>query len=609
MGAVTEKLELLITSTGAAAKDGIRAVGDESEKSSQKVVLVRSALQRLGVEGKLTGDLLKTGLQVGAVSGLVAIGAVALDGVEKFSNLTAEVRGFQRVLGGSAEDASRVAAAVRMVGMDAQAAQSGFGMLARKIGEGKDTLSQWGVEVARNKDGNVNMAETIANIGDRYKELQDPAQRAAFLFEEFGKSGQKMAPLLSKSREELEGFYAAAAKHHEIFSQDDLDKGRKYQLTMRESKEALEGFAVAVGGSVIPIITTFTDLLTSALDILDEMSQAIGGFNLSAVAMGALIGTVIAPGLGTLIGAGAGVVAALAGTEDSAQKNATAFEKMRTQMEALDAAKAASQFQTMSLQLSAVAKWSGNSVDGMKTVMDVFRKIADESPGLGQKIIEGLKLQGVDTTAFQAALDQITAKHRDQKNAIDATRGATDQLTASTQQEKAAIEELQNQMLGLAGAQINYVQDLRNVDTAQGNYNKTVDEYGPNSAEAQAAALQLQQANQALAGATLDLDAKTRAFNDTTGKTPAQMNAELETMRESIRLHPEAAAAIQPMIDQLLALKNRVEAVPPQHDTTMNVNTGGAHAALDDLEGRLGALAGRVFSTTMRLVAETVSSP
>lgn len=574
MGTVTEKLELLITSTGAAAKDGIRAVGDESEKSSQKVGLVQGALQRLGVEGKSTGDLLKTGLQVGAVSGLVAIGAVALDGVEKFSNLTAEVRGFQRVLGGSAEDASRVAAAVRMVGMDAQAAQSGFGMLARKIGEGKDTLSQWGVEVARNKDGNVNMAETLANIGDRYKELQDPAQRAAFLFEEFGKSGQKMAPLLSKSREELEGFYAAAAKHHEIFSQDDLDKGREYQLKMRELKEAVEGLTISLGSGLVPLITTFTELLTGATEMLDAASKALGDFNLTSVAMGATIGFLAAGPMGALAGAALGLGSSLMGLGNQASiaggklkdEIAQGFRDTARAWEQLDAATVAAKFQKNADMMV---------LDGERLI-HYFKRYAEESPGLGQKIIEGLAAKGVDTTAFQAALDQITAKHRDQKNAIDATRAATDQLTASTQQEQAAIDALQNSLLGVAGAQITYQQDLANVTSAQDNYNRAAAEFGPASAEAQAAALQLQSANQSLAGATLDLDAKTGALGDTTDKTATQIDSEIARIRAAQAAHPEAAAALQPLIDKLLDLRGKVEGVPTQKDTTVNVHVSGA---------------------------------
>jgi hypothetical protein len=171
----------------------------------------------------------------------VALAAFAVQGVQKFADLTSTVRAFQRATGATAEDSSRLAAATQRMGIDAGTAQTAFGQLSKRIGEHKDTLAQWGVEIAKNKDGTVDLAGTLGNISDKYVSLTDVTQRQAFATENFGKGAQSINALLGQGKDNLKAFYDVATQSHQIFSQDDLNKGLQFSRSMADLKTQIQG--------------------------------------------------------------------------------------------------------------------------------------------------------------------------------------------------------------------------------------------------------------------------------------------------------------------------------------------------------------------------------
>lgn len=289
MATFTERLELLITASSTQAVNALRRTGAETENltGKQKAMSTAStgaknALQALGVPAEATGAALGVATGAAAAFAAVKLGEVAFDMAQHFSDATAEVRAFQRVTGATAEDASRIVAVTKTLGVDTDAAATGFFQLAKRIGQSKDTLEEHGAQVIRNKDGTVDLVATVENAATAFQNMNDPAERAAFVMENFGKGGAALIPLLSKSRAELEEFFKAAEKHHEVFSQDDLDKGREFAVSMRELNQTLEGFKIAIGKVVIPVFTEGIKDATAALETMDSVvstvSDGVGKF-------------------------------------------------------------------------------------------------------------------------------------------------------------------------------------------------------------------------------------------------------------------------------------------------------------------------------------------
>ncbi len=221
--------------------------------------------------------LIKTAVAGGAAVAGVALAKFALEGIDQFATLTSGVRAFQRVSGTTAEDASKLVFATKELGVAPDAAASAFGRLATRIGSGKIDLQQYGVEVAKNKDGTTDLAGTVANLSAAYQKTTDPTARAALANEAFGRSWQTLAPLLGKGAEDLKKIYDQAGKDHQIFSQADLDAGREYSLAVKQLGDAFAGLKVEIGQALIPVVTQATSGLTQGIQATDQATASLGG--------------------------------------------------------------------------------------------------------------------------------------------------------------------------------------------------------------------------------------------------------------------------------------------------------------------------------------------
>lgn len=279
-----ERLELLITSTATAAVKDIKAVGSASAEAQAEMSLLqkgthttRAALDAVGLSSVSTGTAFKTAAVAGGVLAAVGLVKFGLDSAEAFSHATGEVRAFQNVTGASAEDASRLAVATRLSGVEAGSAETAFFQLNKRIGQSKDTLDEHGASVVKNHDNTVNLTKTVESAATAFQRMHDPAEQTAFVMENFGRGGAALIPLLKKSHEELDDFFRSAAEKHEIFSQDDLNKGREMKLALQELSDTMEGFKLEVGQVTAPVVTQFAQTASQTLVSIDQLAGGVGG--------------------------------------------------------------------------------------------------------------------------------------------------------------------------------------------------------------------------------------------------------------------------------------------------------------------------------------------
>lgn len=627
MAIVTERLRILIESIAHGAVPDLKAVGAASGEVAAKQTLMQrtsglagGALRGLGLEGLNTGTALKAGIGIAGVGAVALIGKTALEGVEKFASLTGEVRGFQRVTGASAEDSSRLAAAVRLTGTEAGAAQTGFFQLSRRIAAGKDTLDEYGVSVARNQDGTLNFAKTLENAAVGFQNIGDAGERDKFVMENFGKGGAALIPILSKSRAELEEFFKSAEKHHEIFTQDDLDKGREYSVSLRELKAAFEGIALELGQAAIPLLTGLTEVAKVGIEALDGLGQSIGGVKLSAVGMGAAVGLLVSGGnpLGALAGAAVGLAGALLSSGDAADQFATNVDTAISKIGQLDARSAARQFDELSkavlkhaIDVADSANRIGPKFLGMRSAaatyhsiltpltasFSAFQEIAKKDPAAAQLVIDGLKQRGIHTDIYENALRKIigtqqrhaaaqTEVNNKYQTAEERVKGYIDAL----EKEQKIEDEIINRQLGLVGAANNYANAVAAQKTAQDEYNAVLNAYGKEAADASDAGRALNDANLAVGQSALALDQAQRDLNVTFGTaTPQALQADIDRLQHIIEQSPEAATAMQPIVDKLITQRDLLLFLDSLH-ATVHLDTSAATASADALIAKFGTL-------------------
>lgn len=280
--AITERLAILVEANAGKAIAEFKKVSAASKNLGGDA---EAAGGKVGLLGRLSGEngaLLKTGVVAGAAvagAALVKFGKVSVDA---FLGLNKEVKAFQRVAGGTTEDASRLVAAFSAVGVDAQTAANGVFMLEKKLGASGQKLAEFGITAVRGKNGLTDMTQTILGVGDAYRKTVDPIQRAALLTAAFGRQGQALAPLLGKSREEIEKFFKSAEKRGLIVSPEDQESARRFNLAVHELGDSLKGLEVEAGRVLVPFLTTLTETITKIVD-LGHKVEGIGHFKILGV--------------------------------------------------------------------------------------------------------------------------------------------------------------------------------------------------------------------------------------------------------------------------------------------------------------------------------------
>jgi hypothetical protein len=431
----TERLELLITASSTQAVGALNKTGDATENltTKQKAMGVAStgaknALQSLGVPAEAVGSALGVAAGAGAAFAAVKVGQAAFDMAQHFADATAEVRAFQRVTGATAEDASGLVAVTKVLGINTDSAATGFFQLAKRIGQSKDTLDEHGAAVVRNSDGTVNMVKTVESAATAFQNMTDPAERAAFVMENFGKGGAALIPLLSKSRAELDEFFKAAEAHHEIFTQDDLDRGREFSVAMRELNQTFQGFKTEIGAAVIPVFTAGIKDATAALEAMDRAVSAIGS---GISTFGNAVGPV--------------VKAATGGAVDISNAFSDVGDSILNAIPGVGVTK----------QLGDLVGVFSSGADDTTKFTDAQQKGADAVKKMNELAAAGKE----DTKAYADA-------HRDAAAAAATVASASAQVASSMQDEAARTFDATQQHLALAAANLGVQGSMLNLRAA-----------------------------------------------------------------------------------------------------------------------------------------------
>lgn len=274
IGAAGRQIESALNKAEAAAKKqqtSLRAAlgGGTQSKGAQFLQGLTDSLglgeftdQFGGVEELLGGVSAKAAI---ATAGLVAFGAAAVkvgfSSAKAFLDLTEQVDAVGDALGTNAEESAKVVGILSAVGMDVGAASSGFARLARTVAENRDELVKYGVVIAKNSDGTVDLATTLLNVASAYQATADPAQKAALGNAAFGKSWLQMVDVLETGRAKLTEVQALGPP----ISDSDIQLMKEYKVATAGFTDQLDKFKVTVGRPIVFAATSKLGELTTSL--------------------------------------------------------------------------------------------------------------------------------------------------------------------------------------------------------------------------------------------------------------------------------------------------------------------------------------------------------
>jgi hypothetical protein len=126
-----------------------------------------------------------------------------------------------------------------------------------------------------NKNGVAPTLDNLMLIAQEYVNLQDPIAQATLLTENFGSSGDEIAPML----EAIAGGVTAVQDAGLIFTEDELQNIRDYEQATANLGLAWDGLTTTIGMAVIPSLTEFFDLLKRDLQTFGLMGQYVSALN------------------------------------------------------------------------------------------------------------------------------------------------------------------------------------------------------------------------------------------------------------------------------------------------------------------------------------------
>jgi hypothetical protein len=254
------------------------------------------------------------GAAAGAAVGVVGAEFAALvhvghESIDTFKDVAGQTLTLQRIMGGSAEDVSRLRFAFQETGVDGEAAAKGIGILSKNLvnlgpktktithhvqeatGEWRKhtsiikdaqghfkkvetmipvtkmkswtesvkianpTLHALGIN-ARDAAGHIRpMADLLPEIADKFAKMPNGAEKSALALKLFGKGGLALLPFLNKGAAGIEELKKKSDEFGFTLSGKDLDALKKSRLAHKDWDAAIEGAKVRIGAQLLPMLT------------------------------------------------------------------------------------------------------------------------------------------------------------------------------------------------------------------------------------------------------------------------------------------------------------------------------------------------------------------
>ena len=271
----------------------------EAEGATGKLKAAASGLGNI-VNSAASALLSPAGLAAGAG----AIGAAAVKSVKQFEELGLTIGKVAAATGLSAEEASRWVEVADDAGVSSEAFTKSVGFMEKALGKNADAFDAWGVTVAKNADGTVNMNQTLLNAMDAINAISDPLKKQAAGAAIFGKSWQDMAELIARGSGTLKD-NLAAVQDTKVFSAKDISTARDVRDGFDAISDAVDGLYLTMGKSLAPAVaqvaTKLGDLITKGEPAFKSMGD---GISQTITDLGPLIDGLgkVAEGLGKLHG-------------------------------------------------------------------------------------------------------------------------------------------------------------------------------------------------------------------------------------------------------------------------------------------------------------------
>lgn len=277
------------------------------QAAEKKLLAFGSGLSSIG--SKLTG--------IG-----VSLATPLLAAVKVFSDMGGDLADMSQRTGVSVESLSELGFAAEQSGADMETLENSLRKMQKQVTEARagstsanEALGQLGLTVADLAD--LTPDQQFKKIGDRLAQVEDPAAKAAFAMEIFGKSGTKLLPLFANGAAGIEELQEQARSLGLTMATEDAQAAEAFGDTLDIVWKVLRKAVFTIGAALAPLLTEVAEGFTQVVVrisawIAQNKELVVWIFKIAAAAVAGGIALFVLGGIVSGIGAALGAIATVA---------------------------------------------------------------------------------------------------------------------------------------------------------------------------------------------------------------------------------------------------------------------------------------------------------
>lgn len=206
------------------------------------------------------------------------------DVIDSTNQLGQQIDMLRDNLGISAQEASRLNYAARVMGTSAEEVSASFGALNRKlidqmplIAQGKSDFDKWGV-AAKNAQGNiVSFPELINNVRDRLRTLPPGLERSGAAMDLMGRSGRQLLDLMTLTDAQFKSLAQEAQDLGLIFDEAGVDSMEDFQHNLNRLNLEFDALKLQLGQAIMPLLRSLVQWIRQNSGVFKQFGEVAKG--------------------------------------------------------------------------------------------------------------------------------------------------------------------------------------------------------------------------------------------------------------------------------------------------------------------------------------------
>jgi hypothetical protein len=227
-----------------------------------------------------------TMVMAAAAAGSVAAGIGFL--TRTTANYADEIRKTSQRIGVNSQALQRLRFAGELAGMSTDEMTNAMRFLGRASDETRQGVTSYreafqrlSPEILKAVDAGANQEETLMLVADRFKDMEDGAEKTALAMRIFGRSGSNLIPLLNGGADAIRAAGVEAEELGIVFSEDAQKSAELFNDSIKRLHGALEGLRNSIGipliNAIQPTIVKFQEFIKVNREAISE--EAVKAFN------------------------------------------------------------------------------------------------------------------------------------------------------------------------------------------------------------------------------------------------------------------------------------------------------------------------------------------